>query len=59
MANLSPVKLKSVDMTDIDINFFDVLRDMNRGKVKSVIDKNSGEICLIPEKLYKALLKVA
>jgi len=61
MASLSPasVKLKSIDMTGIEINFFHVLRDMEKGKVRTVIDSATGETCFVPEKLYKQLLKVA
>jgi hypothetical protein len=61
MANLSPasVKLKTVDMTGIEINFFHVIRDMEKGKVRTVIDRATGETCFVPEKLYKQLLEVA
>lgn len=50
-------KLKVFDLSHIEINFFDMMRAMENGKVRTVIDSSSGETCLITEKLYRQLCR--
>ena len=53
------VKLKAFDMSHIEINFFDVLKAMHRGKVKTVLDTSTGEPVIVTQKMYQQLLRVA
>ena len=52
-------RLKAFDMTHIEVNFFDVLKAMQRGKVKTVLDLSTGERVLVTQKMYQQLLKAA
>lgn len=51
--------LKSFDMSHINVNFFDVLKAMHHGKVKTVLDTSTGEPVIITSKMYQQLLKAA
>lgn len=50
-------KLKSFDMSNIEVNFFDVLKAMHNGKAMTIIDTSSGEPTIITSKMYRKLLK--
>lgn len=51
-------KLKSFDMSHIEVNFFDVLKAVHSGKAFTVLDTSTGEPVIITSIMYRQLSKV-